>query len=327
MKRNSDSELEELYAKRKKLDLQIALLEQETLGNGLLEVLIHLVSTGALNILDLLCLSKTNSAIRKRTLNRTIWEHFSDNWLFRHYAEVSDLISPWGFLARLYRITMYTDLDFQRRLTQAVIRTQSNLLLPGTIATRVQSTKDPTYRHLMGYIVGEKNIQFRFIRLGKVYRKYPMHQNFPLADVYSRLHADIYLCCEGQAPVGLFQFLEILDNFLYQYPRYMRPEAWQEPDLSHPHNLILDWWTRLGVLGVVVLIWLEVAFFKAALRLYRSLEDEGMRVLALGLMASMVDFIAHGLVDNSYFLVDLAFIFCLTLGLVRRMEVFERREI
>jgi len=118
-----------------------------------------------------------------------------------------------------------------------------------------------------------------------------------------------------------------LDNFLYQYPRYMLPEAWQEPDLSHPHNLILDWWTRLGVLGVVVLIWLEVAFFKAALRLYRSLEDEGMRVLALGLMASMVDFIAHGLVDNSYFLVDLAFIFCLTLGLVRRMEVFERREI
>ncbi|HAL62451.1 MAG TPA: hypothetical protein DCP08_08610 [Chloroflexi bacterium] len=111
-----------------------------------------------------------------------------------------------------------------------------------------------------------------------------------------------------------------LDNFLYQYPRYMLPEAWQEPDLSHPHNLILDWWTRLGVLGVVALIWLEVAFFKVALRLYRSLEDEGMRVLSLGLMASMVDFLAHGLVDNSYFLVDLAFIFCLTLGLVRRME-------
>ncbi|MGB5933392.1 MAG: O-antigen ligase family protein [Anaerolineae bacterium] len=118
-----------------------------------------------------------------------------------------------------------------------------------------------------------------------------------------------------------------LDNFLYQYPRYMLPEAWQEPDLSHPHNLILDWWIRLGVLGVVALIWLEVAFFKVALRLYRSLEDEGMRVLSLGLMGSMVDFLAHGLVDNSYFLVDLAFIFCLTLGLVRRMEIFERREV
>lgn len=118
-----------------------------------------------------------------------------------------------------------------------------------------------------------------------------------------------------------------LDNFLYQYPRYMLPEAWQELDLSHPHNLVLDWWTRLGVLGVGVLIWLEVAFFKVALRLYRGLKDEGMRVLPLGLMASMVDFLAHGLVDNSYFLVDLAFIFCLTLGLVRRMEILERREV
>ncbi len=118
-----------------------------------------------------------------------------------------------------------------------------------------------------------------------------------------------------------------LDNFLYQYPRYMFPEAWQEPDLSHPHNIVLDWWTRLGVLGVVALIWLQVAFFKVALRLYRSLEDEGMRVLSLGLMASMVDFLAHGLVDNSYFLVDLAFIFCLTLGIIRRMEIFERREV
>jgi len=36
-------------------------------------------------------------------------------------------------------------------------------------------------------------------------------------------------------------------------------------------------------------------------------------------MASMVDFLAHGLIDNSYFLVDLAFVFFLTLGLMRRL--------
>ena len=111
-----------------------------------------------------------------------------------------------------------------------------------------------------------------------------------------------------------------LDNFLYQYPRYMLPEAWQEPDLSHPHNLIFDWWTRLGVLGVVALLWLEVAFFKVGWRLHRQLREADLRLLALGLMASMVDFLAHGLVDHSFFLVDLAFVFCLTLGVMRRME-------
>jgi len=114
-----------------------------------------------------------------------------------------------------------------------------------------------------------------------------------------------------------------LDNFLYQYPRYMLPEAWQEPDLSHPHNILLDWWTRLGVLGVGALIWMLVGFFTLALRAYRSLEEGELRILVLGLMASMVDFLAHGLIDNSYFLVDLAFVFFLSLGIVRRLSMEE----
>jgi len=110
-----------------------------------------------------------------------------------------------------------------------------------------------------------------------------------------------------------------LDNFLYQYPKYMLPEAWEEPDLSHPHNIIMDYWTRLGIFGVVAILWLEVEFFKRGLHLYRHLEDRELKTLALGLMASMVDFLAHGLVDNSYFLVDLAFVFCLTMGIMARV--------
>lgn len=110
-----------------------------------------------------------------------------------------------------------------------------------------------------------------------------------------------------------------LDNFLYQYARYMRPEAWREPDLSHPHNILLDYWTRLGVLGVVAGVWLIGGFFGQALPLYRRLPEGNRRALVLGLMASMVDFLAHGLIDNSYFLVDLAFIFFLTVGVVRKL--------
>ncbi|MGB9880720.1 MAG: O-antigen ligase family protein, partial [Anaerolineae bacterium] len=111
-----------------------------------------------------------------------------------------------------------------------------------------------------------------------------------------------------------------LDNFLYRYPEYMLPEAWQEPDLSHPHNIVLDYWTRLGIGGVVVLIWLETAFFRTALRLYRNLPDGNERAIILGIVASMAAMLAHGLIDNSYFLVDLAFIFFLGFGLVRAVE-------
>jgi O-antigen ligase len=108
-----------------------------------------------------------------------------------------------------------------------------------------------------------------------------------------------------------------LDNFLYQYrTRYVLPEAWQELDLSHPHNIVLDYWTRLGILGVLALVWLEGVFFVKGLRLYRRLPGQDEQALALGLMASMVACLAHGLIDNSYFLVDLAFVFFITLGVI-----------
>ena len=113
-----------------------------------------------------------------------------------------------------------------------------------------------------------------------------------------------------------------LDNFLYQYrDTYVLPEALVERHLSHPHNIILDYWTRLGIMGVAAIVWLEITFFREGLQLYRRLRDPDLRILALGLMASMVDCLAHGLIDNSYFLVDLAFVFMLTVGLVRRMAI------
>ena len=112
-----------------------------------------------------------------------------------------------------------------------------------------------------------------------------------------------------------------LDNFLYQYrTRYVLPAAWQELNLSHPHNLMLDFWVRLGVLGVAVLVWLEVAFFRRGLTIYKKAAFTPVQALAAGLMASMVAALAHGLIDQGFFLVDLAFVFMLTLGLLSPLE-------
>jgi len=108
-----------------------------------------------------------------------------------------------------------------------------------------------------------------------------------------------------------------LDNFLYAYrSTYVLPTAWAEFDLSHPHNFVLDFWLRLGIMGVAVAGWLLVAFFRRAWDAYCRLPQGDERLLVLGLMAGMVYFVAHGLVDNAFFLVDLAFVFMLMLALV-----------
>ena len=109
------------------------------------------------------------------------------------------------------------------------------------------------------------------------------------------------------------------DNFLYHYRGcYILPAAWQEPNISQAHNILLDYATRMGLAGLAVGAWLQVAFWRLALPL-RRMTDADRRALALGLMGSMVNFLAHGLVDASYFLIDLAFVFFLTLGLVQHL--------
>ena len=53
-------------------------------------------------------------------------------------------------------------------------------------------------------------------------------------------------------------------NFPAAYrTRYILPGAWQEPNLEHPHNVYLDHWTRLGVLGLLAGVALQVTFWRA----------------------------------------------------------------
>jgi O-antigen ligase len=106
--------------------------------------------------------------------------------------------------------------------------------------------------------------------------------------------------------VGLDQFLPAFRE------RYILPDAWEEPDLSHPHNFVLDFWTRLGVFGVAIFGGLQFAFWKTAYQRYRferNKQNPMMHMLMVGAMGSMVALLVHGLVDNSIFVLDLAYIF------------------
>ena len=108
------------------------------------------------------------------------------------------------------------------------------------------------------------------------------------------------------------------DGFLYAYPAYREGVAWKEPFVSHPHNLVLDYWLRGGIMGIAALGWLLAAWGRGLLRLMRkdgaavpNAPPDGARrsqLLTLGLTGSFTAFVVHGLVDNSYFLPDLAYV-------------------
>jgi len=105
-----------------------------------------------------------------------------------------------------------------------------------------------------------------------------------------------------------------LDNFVYLYQQfYLREGAAAEPSLSHPHNWIFNFWLSLGLLGLVAFLWLLVCFWKNA---RRALREPSRRWIVAGALGAMADMLVHGFIDNSYFLVDLACVFWLSLALV-----------
>ncbi|MFV0644069.1 MAG: O-antigen ligase family protein, partial [Sphingomonadaceae bacterium] len=114
-----------------------------------------------------------------------------------------------------------------------------------------------------------------------------------------------------------------LDNFLYLYREQyilLDTEAWREPNLNHPHQIVLHFWVALGIPGLIVFVWQQIAYWRTWFHAQRRLSvNSASRALLIGLGASMTATLAHGLIDNSFFLVDLAFIWMLNMAFVAEL--------
>ena len=114
-----------------------------------------------------------------------------------------------------------------------------------------------------------------------------------------------------------------LDQFLYQFGgKYLRPDAIWDSDLSHPHNFLLDFWTRLSLFGLLAFLLMQWRFWRVACSVLNQtrLQNSRLYPLTLGLMGSMAALLAHGLIDNSVFVIDLAFIFMFQLAAALRLR-------
>ena len=91
------------------------------------------------------------------------------------------------------------------------------------------------------------------------------------------------------------------DGFLYYYGDYIQPGAEVERWLSHPHNLALAAWSRLGLPGLVAMLTLLAGGIAIALQ-----RVEQRPAMAIGLAAALAAALGHGLVDSSFFVPELA---------------------
>ncbi|HEX6777759.1 MAG TPA: O-antigen ligase family protein [Ktedonobacterales bacterium] len=103
-----------------------------------------------------------------------------------------------------------------------------------------------------------------------------------------------------------------------------------DPGISHPHNMLLDFWISSGLLGLAALLWLLGAFTLVLVRLYRLcgtlIQGDLLQRALLGIAGSMVAMIVHGMVDNFYFLPDLSMVFWLFIGLLLVIGGIAQRE-
>lgn len=86
-----------------------------------------------------------------------------------------------------------------------------------------------------------------------------------------------------------------------------------EPDLSHPHNILLHIWVSMGVFGLLAFISILLLFYWLFARILASLSaspaQNRTRWMTLGIGAAMLAALIQGMVDSSFLEQDLAFCF------------------
>ncbi len=124
---------------------------------------------------------------------------------------------------------------------------------------------------------------------------------------------------------GIFFNSDNLPNFDAQLraSSTLRAKYWQPVEIYlYPHNIFLNFWSEIGLLGALVFIWLLFKAIYLALKLTVAYSREKYRekYLALGLMTALITIFVHGLVDVPYFKNDLSVMFWIFLAFIGLMN-------
>ncbi|HLJ33275.1 MAG TPA: hypothetical protein VKU38_06475, partial [Ktedonobacteraceae bacterium] len=94
------------------------------------------------------------------------------------------------------------------------------------------------------------------------------------------------------------------------------------PDLSHPHNVLLQIWVSMGIFGMLAFIAIVVLFFwlfrrvLLHLRSHESEYNQTLQWINIGAGAAMVAALVQGTVDSAFLEQDLAYCFWILVALL-----------
>lgn len=106
-----------------------------------------------------------------------------------------------------------------------------------------------------------------------------------------------------------------------------KKKVWQPVEIyMYPHNIFLNFWTEIGLLGALLFAWLISRFLYEAICLQSKL-DRTERMMALGLIGAMSALCIHGLVDVPYFKNDLSVLFWLLIALLGILKIKRKQNL
>ncbi len=128
---------------------------------------------------------------------------------------------------------------------------------------------------------------------------------------------------------GIFFNSDNLPNFDAQLraSATLRAKYWQPVEIYlYPHNIFLNFWSEIGLLGALVFMWLlfKSIYISLKLTITYGRENHSEKYLALGLMGALITIIVHGLVDVPYFKNDLSVMFWIFLALIGLLNLNQK---
>lgn len=86
----------------------------------------------------------------------------------------------------------------------------------------------------------------------------------------------------------------------------------------YPHNFVFNFWSEVGLLGLVAFLWIVFKYFKIGKDAINRVSNGGLtnNTSTIILIAVMITILVHGLVDVPYFKNDLAVMFWLFIGMM-----------